>query len=144
MIAPEISAALVLAQLQSTLARLDAGTSGNARVQLYSTNRPGSIADAYSDTPQAAVVLARPCGAIVSGVLVLYPLDAAGATVMAAGIPRWGELLAADGTLLVRGDVTDMEHGGFFRVGGAETPEGETSPMFYAGAKVQLGATALS
>ena len=144
MTAPEISSTLALAQLAATLARLDQGSSGNARVQLYTTTRPASIATAHSDTPQATVVLARPCGAIVSGVLVLYPQDMAGATVAAAGIPRWGELLAADGTLLVVGDVTDLDHGGFFRVGGAQTPEGETSPMFYAGAKVQLGTTALS
>ncbi len=137
-----IGSALSQAQLQATLTLADTGA-GNARVRLYTTDRPATLGS-HSDTPQADVVLAKPCGAIVGGVLVLYPLDAAGTLVMAAGLPRWGEWVSANGAVLLDGTVTDMDNGGDIRVEGAQTPAGETSPMFYAGGLVQLGTTALT
>lgn len=137
-IGPELSAA----QLQATLALADAGA-GHARVRLYTTARPDTLGD-HGDAPQADVLLARPCGAVIGGVLVLYPLDAAGTIVMQSGLPRWGEWISGAGVVLTDGSVTDMDGGGDIRVDGAETPPGETSPMFYAGGLVQLGITALT
>lgn len=138
----EIGPATAAAQLAATLARADQGE-GRASVRQYTTTRPASIAAPHSDTPQSIIALAKPCATIVDGVLTLHPQDAAGTLVMHAGIPRWADLVAADGTVLVRGRVTDMDHGGAFRVEGAVTPAGEDSPMFYAGGLVQLGVTAL-
>lgn len=145
MSAPEwdISAAAVLAQLQGMLARADTGA-GSSRLALYTTAPPALISDAHADTPQAEIVLAKPCGAIVGGALVLHVADPAGAMVMAQGLPRWAEWFAADGVLLARCDVTDMDHGGGIRIVGGATPEGETSPMLYPGGLVQLGLVALT
>jgi hypothetical protein len=138
----EISAATAAAQLAGLLARADTGA-GSSRITCYTTTRPALITDAHADVPQAEIALAKPCGAIVDGALVLYPADAAGAMVQAAGLPRWAEWIAADGVVLTRCDVTDMEHGGGIRLVGGATPEGETSPMLYPGGLVQLGLVAL-
>lgn len=138
----EIGPATAAAQLVATLARADQGA-GHASVRLYATARPASIAAPHSDTPQSTIALAKPCGAIADGVLTLHPQDAAGTLILQAGIPRWAEWVAADGAVLARGRVTDMDHDGAFRIEGAATPEGEDSPLFFAGGLVQLGVTAL-
>lgn len=139
----EISQATVLAQLQGTLTRANAGA-GNAQLLLYTTERPVPITTTHTDTPQAAIVLAKPCGAIVDDALVLYVADPAGALVQTGGMPRWAEWVAGDGAVLTRCFVTDMDHEGGIRVIGGTTPEGETSPMLYAGGLVQLGLVALT
>ena len=92
---------------------------------------------------QAEVVLARPSATVVNGTLVLHVRDAAGAMVMATGIPRWADWHAADGALLAGGEVSDSDHTGPWRLFGGQTPEGETSPLLYAGSLVQLGETSL-
>ena len=136
-----IAPALVLAQLQATLARLDA-QEGHARIRLYSTERPTGTGQ--GGTPMVEVALARPAGTITAqGVLQLTPADPAGTMVLESGTPRWGELVAADGAVLADGNVTDAAHGGCFQVAGAATPEGDTSPMFYAGGLVARTATSL-
>ena len=139
----EISDTTALAQLLGMLARADVG-SGSAQLALYTTARPSTIATTHADTAQASIVLAKPCGAIVDGALVLNVADPAGAMVLASGMPRWAEWLAADGALLARCDVTDMDHEGGIRIVGGTTPEGETSPMLYTGGLVQLGLVALT
>lgn len=139
----EITTTLALAELAGALTRANTGA-GNSKISLYTTTRPASIYDPHADVPQAEIVLAKPCGAIVGGALVLYPLDPAGAMVMMQGMPRWAEWLAADGALLTRCDVTDLDHGGGIRVTGGKTPDGETSPMLYVGGLVQLGLVALT
>lgn len=139
----EIGAALALAQLQAAITTADAGA-GRSRVRIYVTQRPETIDTPHADTPQAEIELAKPCASIVDGFLVMHPADAAGALVMQQGLPRWGDWISAGGAVLVRGDVTDLSHGGRWRVTGGQTPEGETSPLLYAGGLVQLGATALS
>lgn len=138
----EIGPELALAQLLATIARADQG-SGNSRVRVYLTARPASIADAHADAVQVEIVLAKPCASIVDGVLVMHPLEDA-SMVMQTGLPRWGDWIAANGAILARADATDMDHAGGWRLAGAETPEGETSPLLRAGGLVQLGATALT
>lgn len=135
------STALVDAQLAATLARLDVGSSGTAEVRVYSTTMPEAVG-AHTDTPMSTVLLQRPSGVLDSGALTLAPGDPA--LVMSAGIPRWAELVAADGQVLHMGDVTDTEHDGFWKVSGADTPEGETSPYFAAGGMLSLGSVVLS
>ena len=137
-VGPETS----LAQLAATIVLADTGA-GNARVRLYTSDRPAELGGA-ADTPQAEIVLAKPCATIVDGVLVLHPLDGDGAMVASTGMPRWGEWVSAGGVVLTDGTVTDMAHGGDIRLAGAETPDGETSPLLYAGGLVLLGATSLS
>lgn len=133
-------AELLVAHLAATLARLDAGP-GTAHVRVYSTPLP-DVPSTHTDTPMATLVLPKPCGAISGTTLVLTPGEAA--LVMAAGHPRWAELVAADGALLHVGDVTDAAHDGFWRAAGADTPEGETSPYYAAGGLLSLGAVVLT
>ena len=135
-----VAPVLAAAQLAATLARADVGA-GVARVRLYTTARP-ETPGAHSDTPQAEIALAKPCGTVTEGVLSLVP--AAPGMVMSQGMPRWAELIAADGALLTDGTVTNLAGGGDFRVEGAATPEGETSPLLYAGGLVTLGTVALT
>ena len=139
----EIGEATAAAQLAATLARADLGP-GQASVRLYVTVRPATIAAPHGDTPQATIMLAKPCGAVAAGVLTLQPQDAGGTLIVQAGIPRWAEWVAADGAVLARGRVTDMDHDGAFRIEGAATPAGEDSPLFFAGGLVQLGVTSLA
>ena len=55
-VGPEASAA----QLAATIARADQGA-GFACVRIYSTPQPASISVPRTDTPQAEVVLLKPC-----------------------------------------------------------------------------------
>ena len=136
-----ISAALARAQLQATLTRLDAGT-GNAVVRLYATARSSGVG--LGGSPMAEIKLAKPSGQITAeGLLDLKPATADGVMVLQSGVPRWGDLVAADGVVLADGGVTDADHGGCFQVAGGKTAEGDDSPMFYAGGLVTLSGTAL-
>ncbi|WOI47688.1 hypothetical protein [Acidovorax sp. BLS4] len=138
-IGPEVA----LAQLEATIARADAG-SGRCRVRLHTTDRPSSISGAVGGTPQAEIVLAKPCASIVGGALVWHAEDAGGALVMVAGIPRWAVWIGASGIVVAEGSVTDADHGGDFRVLGGTTPDGEQSPLLLAGGLVVLAASALT
>lgn len=137
----EIGPAMALAQLQATATRSDLGT-GNARVRIY-LDVPADFLGSRG-AQQAEVVLAKPSATVVNGTLVLHVRDAAGAMVMATGIPRWADWHAADGALLAGGEVSDADHAGPWRLFGGTTPEGETSPLLYAGSLVQLGETSLT
>lgn len=136
-----LGAALLLAQLQATLARLDIGTTGNACVRLYTTTRPEEMG--VSPAPWLEIPLARPAGMIAEGLLVLQPQSVAGTMVLTSGVPRWAELVAADGAVLAEGGVTTEGVGGCFEVAGGTVPEGEVAPMFYAGGLVTLTGSAL-
>ncbi|MDA8446389.1 hypothetical protein [Paracidovorax valerianellae] len=138
-IGPEVA----FAQLEATIARADAG-SGRARVRLHTTARPTTIAGAAGGTPQAEIVLAKPCASIVNGALVWHAEDAGGALVMVAGVPRWGVWIGASGIVVSEGSVTDADHVGDFRVVGGTTPEGDDSPLLLAGGLVVLAASALT
>lgn len=135
------SLVLAHAQMAATLARLDIGSTGSASVRVYSTPIPTAVGE-HADTPMSTVALARPSGVVDAGALTLAPVEAG--LVMTAGHPRWAELVAADGAVLHMGDVTDTDHDGFWRVSGATTPEGETSPYFAAGGLLSLGTVVLT
>lgn len=126
-ISPEHAAA----QLAATVAFADAG-SGPSRIRLYSgENGTGDLL--------ADVILAKPCGTVAAFTLILHPLDAAGTMVLLSGIPRSGRWVSGAGLLVAAGTVTDLDHDGSFRILGAGTAEGETSPNLYAGGLVRLG-----
>lgn len=130
--------ALTSTQLLATLARLDEGSTGSAKIRIHST----LVAPVAGDTPMATVFLPRPCGSVSGTQLTLAVAEPA--LVMVAGIPRWAELVAADDVVLHIGDVTDSVGSGFYKVTGAETPPGETSPYFAAGGLLSLGAVVYS
>ena len=132
--------ALVEAQLAATIARADAGA-GHAELRVYSTAMP-TQAGAHGDAPMCVIALDKPCAELVDGALVFLPTQAA--MVTAAGLPRWAEWVAGDGAQLHVGDVTDRDHDGFYRVEGAATPVGESSPMFYAGGLMTVSTSALT
>lgn len=136
-----LSGALLLAQLQATLARLDIGTTGNACVRLYTTNRPEEMGASLA--PWLEIPLARPAGVIADGLLVLQPQSVAGTMVLTSGVPKWAELVAADGAVLAEGGVTADGVGGCFEVAGGTVPDGEVAPVFYAGGLVTLTGSAL-
>ncbi len=136
-----LGAALLLAQLQATLARLDIGTTGNACVRLYTTTRPQDMGT--SPAPWLEIPLARPAGTIADGLLVLQPQSVAGTMVLTSGVPKWAELVAADGAVLAEGGVTAEGVGGCFEVAGGTVPDGEVAPVFYAGGLVTLTGSAL-
>ena len=138
----ETSAALKLARMQATLTALDAGA-GYARIVVYASARPEAIDIAHTSPAQFTVELAKPCGQILSGTLTLNVRDPAGSMVMHQGIPRWADLIAANGQIFIRAKVTDIDHDGGFRIEGAGTPDGDDSPLLYAGSKAQLGAVVL-
>lgn len=129
--------ALATAQLEAALARLDAGA-GNARMRVFSTLTPPEA----SDTPMCELTLPKPCGAVSGAQLTLAAPDAA--LVMVAGLPRWAVLVAGDGVALHVGDVTDDAGDGFYKVTGADTPPGETSPYFAAGGLLSMGSVVYS
>lgn len=136
-----LSGALLLAQLQATLARLDIGAAGQACVRMYTTARPEEMG--ASPAPWLEIPLARPAGMIADGLLVLQPQSVTGTMVMATGVPTWAELVAADGAVLAEGGVTAEGVGGCFEVAGGTVPEGALAPVFYAGGLVTLAGSAL-
>ena len=138
-----VSNALSAAQIEATLERLSAG-GGAAALRLYTSARPDTPQDAPGADAQVVIELANPPGSITAGVLSLAPAVPGGTLVLADGIPRWGRFFAADGEAMADGDVTDAAHGGDIPVLGGATPDGDTSPMLYAGGLVLLGTVALT
>ena len=132
---------LSAAQLAASIARADTGPAAS-RIQIFDNTQPAGGA-AAGVTPQADVVLAKPCGAVVGGVLVLYPADPGGTMVLRTGIPRWARWLSGDTKVMVDGTATDLDHDGDFKLTGGTTAPGETSPTLYAGGLVLLGATSI-
>lgn len=139
----ELANAGFMAQLKGLRDRADEGT-GNSIVLIYTEARPTSIADSHGFTPQASIVLARPSGIFSGNAFVLQARDPGGVMVAKSGIPRWADWVAADGTILLRANVSDMNNGGGWKVEGAETAEGETSPRLYSGGIVLLGSAVLT
>lgn len=139
----ELSNAAWMAQLKGLRDRADEG-SGNSAVHLYTEARPNNVADTHGYTPQAIIVLAKPSGIFSGNAFVLQARDAGGTMVAKSGAPRWADWIAADGTILLRANVSDMSNGGGWKVEGAETAEGDTSPRLYSGGLVLLGSAVLT
>lgn len=142
---PVTELAMRRAQLAALLAAADAGE-GSAKVRLYRTARSEAMGLLPAER-MVEVPLAKPCGELQpDGTLVLTVAAEAqgGAMVLLTGIPRTGELVAADGTVLLDGGVTDAEGGGCFQVAGGATAVGDNSPAFYAGGLLSLTSAVLS
>ena len=130
-----------LAQLAASIAFADAGAQPS-RIRLYADAGAATGAAPAGD-PLAEIALAKPCGTIAAGQLTLHVADPAGAMVLATGQPRAAQWVSGAGLLVAAGTVTDMDHGGDFRVGGASTPPGDDTPTLYAGGLVLLGAVVM-
>ncbi len=130
-----------LAQLAASLAFADAGAEPS-RIRLYA-DAGAATGAAPVGGPMAEITLAKPCGTIAAGVLTLHPVNQAGAMVLANGKPQSAHWINGDGKLVAAGTVTDMDHGGDFRVEGGTTAPGDESPTLYAGGLVLLGTVVL-
>ena len=137
-----ISPQHALAQLAATLAFAD-DAPGASVIRLYA-DANAATGTVPVDAPLASIALAQPCGTITGGTLVLHPADLSGAMVLATGIPRAAHWARSDGVLVAAGTVTDATGNGDFRVEGAATAQGETSPTLYAGGKVLLSDVVLT
>lgn len=87
------------------LAFLDTGT-GSASIEIYGTTRP-LAGEAPGDTPLVTITLAKPCGAVVSGVLVLEAADAEGPLILRGGAATWARFKNADGEWAFDSDVSE-------------------------------------
>ena len=130
-----------LAQLAASIAFADTGAQPS-RIRLYAD--AGAATGAVPvDGPLAEIALAKPCGTIAAGQLTLHVAAAAGALVLVTGQPRAAQWVSGDDKLVAAGTVTDMDHSGDFRIGGASTAPGDDTPTLYAGGLVLLGAVVL-
>lgn len=126
-----------LAQLVASISFADSGALPS-RIRLYA-DAAAATGAAPTGEPLAEIALAKPCGTIAAGKLTLHVADPAGVMVLVPGIPRAAQWISGAGKLVAAGTVTDMDHGGDFRVAGSTTAPGDDSPMLYAGGKVLLG-----
>lgn len=136
----QIGPELALLQLQAALDFADLG--GGARIELYD-EAAVATGSAPTGTALASIALAVPCGTLAAGALTLHPDAPTGALVVRSGIPRAARWVNGEGGVVSVGTVTDMAGSGDFRVGGANTAPGETSPTLQAGGLVLLGAVVL-
>lgn len=130
-----------LAQLAASIAFADTGAQPS-RIRLYADAGAATGATPAA-APLAEVTLAKPCGTIAAGQLTLHVADPAGAMVLATGQPRAAQWVSGEGKLVAAGTVTDMDHGGNFRIDAAPTAPGDDTPTLYAGGLVLLGAVVL-
>lgn len=131
---PEIGPEHAAAQLAATIVFADSDAQPS-RLRIYSE-------PAGAGVMLAEIMMAKPCATLENGALALHPA-ATGTMIMHTGIPRSGRWVTGAGLLVVAGTVTDPAHDGFFKLMGSETPDGDSSPMLYAGGLVVLDATAL-
>ena len=135
-------AGLITAQLAATVTYADAA-SGASRLQIYSAMPEGDARAVPAGALLVSVILAKPCGTVAGEVLTLTPATLGGNVALAGGFARWCRWVRTDGALVFAGNVTDMANGGFFRLAGGYTPDGETSPLLQAGGLVMFGTMVL-
>lgn len=83
---------------------LDTG-SGNATIEVYASERPAPGA-APGGSPLVTPVLAKPCGEIVDGILVLEAQDPTGELIMNSGPALWARFKNGDGIWAFDADVS--------------------------------------
>lgn len=83
---------------------LDTGV-GNATIRVFSTTRPAG-GEAPGGDPLLVIVLAKPCGVIASGSLVLTPNDSAGELIAASGEAVWARFANGDDEWAFDADVS--------------------------------------
>lgn len=108
---------------------------GNATLEIYGTTKP-SPGDAPGGDPLVTIVLANPCGSLVSNKLELEQDSPTGDMVLISGTAVWGRLVNADGVWAGDGTVTLEAGDGAFKIAG-------DSLALYAGGYVVLGTATL-
>lgn len=106
---------------------LDTGTD-NATIEIYGNTRPDAGAEPGA-SPLLTVILAKPCGAVVDGVLVLEAEDPTGELIAASGTATWARFVNGDGEWAFDADVSN--EGGS---GEVQFP----STVLYAGGRAPL------
>jgi hypothetical protein len=132
----DISVALNNARLEATRDFADLGT-GNSTILLYSTTQPLPGAAEAAD-PLVTITLAKPCGSLISNLLVLEQDAPAGDLIVNTGAALWGRWINGNGDWMADGDVTDESGAGDFKV------VGTAGTTLYAGGKAILGDTGLA
>ena len=130
----DISIAHNNARLLGTRDFLDDGT-GNAVLEIYGTTKPDP-GDPPGGDPLVTLVLAKPCGSIVSNKLDLVQEEVGGDMVLFSGTAVWGRLVNANGDWAGDGTVSLAAGDGAFKLAG-------DSLDLYAGGYVVLGTAAL-
>lgn len=123
-------------RLLGTVAYADLGANPS-KIQLFSTAKP-AIGAAAGGSPLVEMILAKPCGTIVSNKLRLVQADLTGDMIMTSGTAVWGRWLNGNGDLVGDGDLSDDAGTGFFRIAGT------AGTILYAGARAILGVTDLT
>lgn len=113
---------------------LDDGA-GNAVLKIYGTTRP-TPGDPAGGDPLVTLVLAKPCGSIVSNKLELEQDAESGDMILFSGTAVWGRLENANGDWAGDGDVSLAAGDGAFKLSG-------DSLDLFAGGYVVLGSAAL-
>lgn len=121
-----ISVAHNTARLEGSMAHADSGT-GSAYINVYDA----------SAVLLGVVHLAKPCGAIVGGFLVLEQADPTADLVLVSGAAASAKMFNGAGLEMASGAVTDEAGAGPFKLGGT------AGTTLYAGGKLLLGTTAL-
>lgn len=106
---------------------LDTG-SAKATIEIYGNTRPVAGASPGA-SPLVIVTLAKPSGAVLSGVLVLAGDDPAGALILSNGIASWARFVNGNGDWAFDADVSDTSG-----VGEVQFP----STVLFAGGRVPL------
>lgn len=112
------------ARLAATIAFADTGPN-NSRIDFYSAD----------ETLLVSVVLAKPCGAISSGVLRLASPNLSGDLIMASGIATHANWVSGSGALVGSGPVSDESGVGPFVL------QGTSGTQLYEGGRAILGVT---
>lgn len=115
------------ARSQATIAYADAGAA-NSSLALYDA----------SNNLLVTIALAKPCGTLVGGVIVLHQLSPTGDQILLGGEAVLGKWFNGDGALHSQGSVSDSLGTGDFRISGT------TGTLLYAGAYAVLGTTSIS
>ncbi len=106
-----VAVALANARLQATADFLDLGA-GKARLQVWSGARPSSGATP-SGVKLSEIMLSKPCGAVVAGVLTIVTPKSDFA-LAADGSVVWARLINGAGAFALDGDCTVTGGGGDF------------------------------
>jgi hypothetical protein len=136
-----LSALHSLARLAGTRAGADDHATAHSYIDFYDSE-PVQTLDEVSDRPACVrVVLTKPCGAIVDGVLVLAQQDASGDLIaldsLEAGL-QWARWFTAAGVPWADGDVSDEAGTGFYKL------KGTSGTRVFAGGRAVLGQVLMS
>lgn len=123
-------------RLEATITFADLGPD-NSIIQIFDSSQP-AFGGAAGAPPLVEMILAKPCGSVASGVLVLEQEDPTGDMILVEGDAVWGRWLNGNGDIVADGDVTDDSGSGFFKVAGT------AGTHLFPGARARLGTVAIT